>query len=190
MTRLRRLVASKTFRILLVLVVAVAVLGAIFGDPGDGDPPHQAKERVFNTTTPTVTVSPTDTKLPPISHPPPPPPAPPAPRPKPPPQPDTSNSPECLAERQRFGQWLIDMGTLIEGVEYAMIFGDLESVQLNYLAAGNLIRDQLPKRASFVSSACTGARPEMNRVVQRVQADWRTVEEACGRELAHVGFRC
>ena len=72
----RRVVATRTFKVVFAAIVAVLVLGAIFGNPDDSD--EQAltttttttlpPPRVISTTTPTITVSPTDTKLPPIDH--------------------------------------------------------------------------------------------------------------------------
>lgn len=72
----RRVVATRTFKVLFAVIVVVVVLGAIFGNPDESD--EQAltttttttrpPPRVISTTTPTIVVSPTDTKLPPIDH--------------------------------------------------------------------------------------------------------------------------
>ena len=62
----RRVVATRTFKVLFVAIVAVVVLGAIFGDRSDTT--TRPPPRVISTTTPTITVSPTDTKLPPLDH--------------------------------------------------------------------------------------------------------------------------
>lgn len=177
-------------------VIVGMVLLIVFVDPETT--PEPAEEEVWipgrGPTGTTIVVSPTDTLLPPIEHPPPPPPKPPppapAPRPEPPPQPDTSNSAACQTERQRFNDWMAAMGDLMGEIEFYMVVGDWDAVQLNYWAAGNLIADELPRRASFVSAACTGARPEMNRKVERVQRDWSRVVATCRRELEPLGFVC
>lgn len=71
-----RVVSTRTFKVLFVVIIAAVILAAIFGDPSEdsdsgsvaatGRPPDTV--RMISTTTPTIVVSPTDTLLPPIEH--------------------------------------------------------------------------------------------------------------------------
>ncbi|MDE0654012.1 MAG: hypothetical protein OXI26_10190 [bacterium] len=71
-----RVVATRTFKGLLVVIIAAVILAAIFGEGPSDDPGTQsavpATTRVrdtvrgISTTTPTMVVSPTDTMLPPL----------------------------------------------------------------------------------------------------------------------------
>lgn len=81
-----RIVATRTFKILFVVIIVGAILAAIFGDAEEPDRPPLGQGwtgttivipttarppdtvRVIDTTTPTIVVSPTDTLLPPIDH--------------------------------------------------------------------------------------------------------------------------
>ena len=208
----RRIVATKTFKLLVVAIIAVVVLAAIFGEAPSEEPDTLSDTPTTTTDRPpdtvrvidtssmsTIVVSPTDTKLPPIEHPPPPPrttrSAPPPPRsPSPPPAAASGGSPEDCAARVDVVLLFIDgVLELTDLMEFQVVVGDLVGAQESYdtidwvMRDWGAIADTLQHDCEGVSRALAAeARSGMDGMI----AGWREVQRYCRAELAPLGFDC